>query len=96
MLITVSKELLSKGSSSALSCWIFKSILFNSAFCFAFFNNTPSGSTAKMPGNPIKLESYEENYSPAPELGEHTAEVLEKYLKISSEELDSLKADKII
>ena len=56
----------------------------------------PSGSTAKMPGNPIKLESYEENYSPAPELGEHTAEVLEKYLKISSEELDSLKSDKII
>ena len=56
----------------------------------------PSGSTAKMPGNPIKLESYEENYSPAPELGEHTAEVLEKYLKISSEELDSLKSEKII
>ena len=56
----------------------------------------PSGSIAKMPGNPIKLESYEENFSPAPELGEHTAEVLEKYLKISSEELDSLKSDKII
>ena len=56
----------------------------------------PSGSTAKMPGNPIKLDSYEENYSPAPELGEHTTEILEKYLKISSEELDSLKAEKII
>ncbi len=56
----------------------------------------PSGSIAKMPGNPIKLDSYEENYSPAPELGEHTTEILEKYLKISSEELDSLKAEKII
>ncbi len=56
----------------------------------------PSGSIAKMPGNPIKLDSYEENYSPAPELGEHTAEILEKYLKISSEELDSLKPEKII
>ena len=56
----------------------------------------PSGSTAKMPGNPIKLDSYEENYSPAPELGEHTTEILEKYLKISSEELDSLKSEKII
>lgn len=56
----------------------------------------PSGSIAKMPGNPIKLDSYEENYSPAPELGEHTAEILEKYLKISSEELDSLKSEKII
>ena len=56
----------------------------------------PSGSIAKMPGNPIKLDSYEENYSPAPELGEHTAEILEKYLKISPEELDSLKSEKII
>ena len=56
----------------------------------------PSGSTAKMPGNPIKLDSYEENYSPAPELGEHTTDILEKYLKISSEELDSLKSEKII
>ena len=56
----------------------------------------PSGSVAKMPGNPIKLESYEENFSPAPEVGELTAEVLEKYLKISSEELDSLKSEKII
>ena len=56
----------------------------------------PSGATAKMPGNPIKLESYEENYSPAPELGEHTAEILEKYLKISPEEFDSLKLEKII
>ena len=56
----------------------------------------PSGATAKMPGNPIKLESYEENYSPAPELGEHTAEILEKYLKISPEEFDSLKSEKII
>ena len=56
----------------------------------------PSGSTVKMPGNPIKLDSYEENYSPAPELGEHTTEILEKYLKISSEELDSLKSEKII
>ena len=56
----------------------------------------PSGATAKIPGNPIKLESYEENYSPAPELGEHTAEILEKYLKISPEEFDSLKSEKII
>ena len=56
----------------------------------------PSGATAKMPGNPIKLESYEETYSPAPELGEHTAEILEKYLNISPEEFDSLKSEKII
>ncbi len=56
----------------------------------------PSGSIAKMPGNPIKLDSYEENYSPAPELGEHTEEILGKYLKISSEEINSLKSEKII
>ena len=56
----------------------------------------PSGSTAKIPGNPIKLDSHEENFSPAPELGEHTAEILEKYLKISPEEFDSLKSEKII
>ena len=56
----------------------------------------PSGSTAEMPGNPIKFDNFEENYSPAPELGQHTEEILQEYIGLDSSELQTLKEEKII
>ena len=56
----------------------------------------PSGSTAEMPGNPIKFDNFEESYSPAPELGQHTEEILQEYIGLDSSELQTLKEEKII
>ena len=56
----------------------------------------PSGSIAKVPGNPIKLDSFEEDYKPAPELGNNTDEVLSNYLELDAKQLEQLKKEKII
>ena len=56
----------------------------------------PSGSIAKVPGNPIKLDSFEEDYKPAPELGNNTDEVLLNYLELDAKQLEQLKKEKII
>ena len=49
-----------------------------------------------MPGIPIKFDNFEESYSPAPELGQHTEEILQEYLGLDSSELQTLKEEKII
>ena len=57
----------------------------------------PEGGSVKVPGNPIKLSSYEnEEYSSPPLLGEHTKEVLQKWLNYSEEKLSKLHENKII
>ena len=57
----------------------------------------PEGGSVKVPGNPIKLSSYEnEEYSSPPLLGEHTKEVLQKWLNFSEEKLSKLHENKII
>jgi CoA:oxalate CoA-transferase len=57
----------------------------------------PEGGSVKVPGNPIKLSSIEnEQYSSPPLLGEHTKEVLQKWLKFSDEKLNELDEQQVI
>ncbi len=51
----------------------------------------------KMVGNPIKMsEIGEEVFEGAPTLGQHTDEILSKYLCYSKEQIDDLKMNKIL
>ena len=51
----------------------------------------PNGNQTKGPGNPIKLSrSDEESFSAAPELGEHTQQVLESLVSYSKEDIERL------
>ena len=53
----------------------------------------PDGASTKGPGNPIKLSrTDEESFSAAPALGQHTDEVLARYLDYQPETIDQLKA----
>ena len=57
----------------------------------------PEGGSVKVPGNPIKLSSVaNEEYSSPPLLGEHTKEVLQKWLNYSDEKLSKLHENEII
>ena len=57
----------------------------------------PEGGSVKVPGNPIKLSSVEnEEYSSPPLLGEHTKEILQKWLNYSEEKLSKLHDNEII
>ena len=57
----------------------------------------PEGGSVKVPGNPIKLSSVEnEQFSSPPLLGEHTKEVLQKWLNFSDEKLIELDEQQVI
>ena len=57
----------------------------------------PEGGSVKVPGNPIKLSSVEnEQFSSPPLLGEHTEEVLQKWLNFSDEKLIELDEQQVI
>ena len=57
----------------------------------------PEGGSVKVPGNPIKLSSVEnEQFSSPPLLGEHTKEVLQKWLNFSDEKLNELDEQQVI
>ena len=57
----------------------------------------PEGGSAKIPGNPIKLSSVEnEEFLAPPLLGEHTKEVLVDWLGFSIEELIKLDEQQVI
>ena len=57
----------------------------------------PEGGSVKVPGNPIKLSSIEnEQFSSPPLLGEHTKEVLQKWLNFSDEKLNELDEQQVI
>ena len=57
----------------------------------------PNGGSAKIPGNPIKLSSVEnEEFLAPPLLGEHTKAVLMDWLGFSEEELKAMDDLKII
>jgi CoA:oxalate CoA-transferase len=57
----------------------------------------PDGTCTRGPGNPIKMSrSSEESYSPAPLLGGDTDAVLTEVLGMTSAEIESLKAQRVI
>ena len=57
----------------------------------------PEGGSVKVPGNPIKLSSLtDEQYASPPLLGEHTKEILEKWLNFQEKELIELDKQQII
>ena len=56
----------------------------------------PEGGSVKVPGNPIKLSSIEnEQYSSPPLLGEHTKEILQNWLNFSDEKLNELDEQQV-
>ncbi|MCC5859779.1 MAG: CoA transferase [Ectothiorhodospiraceae bacterium] len=57
----------------------------------------PRGGSTEMPGNPVKLSrTTAETYSPPPELGQDTDEVLGDLLGLNSSELERLRQQSII
>jgi len=57
----------------------------------------PESGSAKIPGNPIKLSTVEnEEFLAPPLLGEHTKEILGNWLGFSDEELSALDKQQII
>ena len=57
----------------------------------------PEGGSAKIPGNPIKLSTIEnEEFLAPPLLGEHTKEILGNWLGFSDDELSALDKQQII
>ena len=55
-----------------------------------------SGKSVKMPGNPVKISNMQENFDPAPELGEHSEEVLKSWLDLDEEAIKNLKSKDVI
>lgn len=57
----------------------------------------PEGGSVKVPGNPIKLSSLtDEQFTAPPLLGEHTKDILDKWLNLAEEELIELEKQQII
>ena len=57
----------------------------------------PQGGSTKIPGNPIKLSSVEqEKFSSPPLLGEHTKDILVDWLGYTDEQLERLNKEQII
>lgn len=57
----------------------------------------PNGKTTKAPGNPIKLSrTYEDSFTPAPLIGEHTEEVLSEIMGYDSDKIGALKVEGVI
>ena len=55
-----------------------------------------SGKSVKMPGNPVKISNMQENFDPAPELGEHSEEVLKSWLNLDEQAIKNLKSKDVI
>jgi len=57
----------------------------------------PDGKSTRGPGNPVKLSrNNEESFSPAPELGQDTDDVLDKLLGYETDQISSLKQQGVI
>ena len=55
-----------------------------------------SGRGVKQPGNPIKLSEHEDSFSPPPEVGQHTDEVLASWIDLSEDERAQLRDEGVI
>jgi len=49
-----------------------------------------------MAGCPIRLSKHDYEYVAAPLLGQHNEEIYKEWLKLSKEDMEVLKAEKII
>ena len=57
----------------------------------------PNGNMTKGPGNPIKLSrSCDQDFTPAPTLGQHTDEVMTQLLNLSVDQIEQMKEQGII
>jgi len=56
----------------------------------------PSYGKVRTMGTPVKIEGGKEEFAPAPELGEHTEEILKNILEINPEEIEKLKEKGVV
>ena len=56
----------------------------------------PSYGKVKTMGTPVKIEGEKEEFAPAPELGEHTVEILRNVLEMPPEKIEELKKEGIV
>jgi|TARA_B110001454_G_scaffold219029_1_gene249401 crotonobetainyl-CoA:carnitine CoA-transferase CaiB-like acyl-CoA transferase len=57
----------------------------------------PDGTLAEAPGNPIKLsDTHEDTFTSPPLLGQHTDEILQEWVKLDLEEINTLRKTDII
>ena len=56
----------------------------------------PSGKAVKMPGNPVKIGAAKTEYKSSPDLGEHSAEILNNWLGMTDDQIAELKEENII
>jgi formyl-CoA transferase len=56
----------------------------------------PAKGPFKMPGWPVRFNGKPPVVKPSPLLGQHTAEVLKEWLGMNGEQVDALRADKVL
>ena len=56
----------------------------------------PTTGAIKMPAWPVRFDGAPPRVKPSPLLGEHTAEVLSRWLGMSSQEVETLRRDGVV
>ena len=56
-----------------------------------------NGQTVQQPGNPIKMSAAtEQTFTAPPDLGQHTAEIMQQLLKLSPQQIRELTENGVI